>query len=91
MASMARRNPSLLAKVYPSVKILAWGMYGAAILCMLFGIIGRSKTFASVGWIVLAFYGGINLMLGWIRRRIKLNPPATTDAGNALPPTPKSF
>ena len=88
LGSMARRNPLLLAKVYPFVKILAWGMWVPAVLCIFFGIIGSSRTFASVGCIIFAFYSGINLMLGWIRKRIKPNPPATT---NGLQPTPKNF
>jgi hypothetical protein len=94
LATTARRNPRLLESIYPGVKVLTWGMYAGMLLCIMFSTfsIGNSidrKTVAYVWAIGFPFYGGINLMRGWIRRRVE--PEAEPKPSEGWWPTPKDY
>ena len=86
VASMARRHPRLLEQIYPVVKNLAWVLYVGAVVLVLFGM-GDSID-RKIGSIGVTFSGGFNLMYGWMRRRVELEPKAST---GGWWPTPKDY
>lgn len=87
VAVMARKDPRLLERIYPAVKNIAWAMYGGWIVLLLFAI-GESidRKISGIGF---TLYSGVNLMCGWIRRRVE--PEADPAASEGWWPTPKDY
>jgi hypothetical protein len=69
LAKAVRRRPEFLPRIYPVLKIAAWGAWGAAVLT-----IATELVFGGLHpryWpYISAFSGGIQLVHSWARRKV---------------------
>ena len=72
LAIFSRRSPGLLLSAQPVLKVLAWTFYLAAGLCCLAGVFGipSHQTFFKIFPALTASSGGMNLVYGWVRRKV---------------------
>jgi hypothetical protein len=90
LAMLSRRHPGILERVFPFLRILVWGLWGAAIgvsLYNIFFIVPGTSHFYVHTAIPVSLSGGMNLVYRWVRDRV--SPPRAKEPEYGWLPTPK--
>jgi len=72
LAKLSHSRPDILPRIYPVLRVIAWGIWGTFVVWVLYGLSGRleRKTFYGISGIFWGLMGGANLMHSWVRRRV---------------------
>jgi len=72
LAKLSHSRPDILPRIYPVLKVIAWGIWVSFVAWTLYGLSGRPerKTFYGINGILFGLMGGTNLMYHWVRRRV---------------------
>jgi hypothetical protein len=78
------------ARIYPVLKVIAWGIWMGFAAWVLYGLSGRleRKTFYGINGILWGLMGGTNLLHSWVRRRVD---PGSVKTYEGWWPTPKDL
>ena len=90
LAKLSHSRPDILPRIYPVLKVIAWGIWMVFVAWVLYGLSGRleRKTFYGINGILWGLMGGSNLLYSWVRRRVA---PDSAKKYEGWWPTPKDL
>ena len=90
LAKLSHSRPEILPRIYPVLKVIAWGIWVSFVVWALYGLSGRleRKTFYGINGILWGLMGGTNLLHSWVRRRVA---PDSAKKYEGWWPTPKDL
>lgn len=71
LVKLSHSRPDILPRIYPVLRVIAWGLWVSFVTWSLYGLFGRleRKTFYGMNGILWGLMG-TNLMHSWVRRRV---------------------
>jgi hypothetical protein len=80
LAMYARKRPSVLPAIYPWLKGLCWGLWVAVMAIIVVELLVNPLPRTPIATLLLPGLGGLNLVLGWVRRHVEpKQPPESPD------------